>query len=205
MTGLEPVGESRSKMAAMSLILLCCPGFPLAAALAASMASSFGLLPAFMLTFVGDRGGALGMPGGETFPGPGEEEGALGMPGEGGVALGREDFLTGDKGVGLEFFLVTISFPAFCSCFFAVAFSVLFSSSSLLMLLVSLGVPGLSCLPQTATRAFTLTSSSSLFDALPLRAWPGLCRGSASGFITGLADEEFFLGGLDRDSPELEC
>ena len=147
------------------------------------------------------------MPGGETFPDPGEEEGALGMPGEGGVALGREDFLTGDKGVGLEFFLVTISFPTFCSCFFVVVFSALVSGSSLLLLLGSLGEPGLSCLPQTATRALTLMSSSSLLDAFPLRAWPvpGLCRGSESGIVTELIDEEFFLGGLDRDSPELEC
>lgn len=57
MAGLEPVGESRSKMAAMSLILLCCPVLPLVAALAAdeaSLGSSLCLFDIFMLVFVGD-------------------------------------------------------------------------------------------------------------------------------------------------------
>lgn len=171
MAGLEPVGESLSKMAAMSLIRLGCPVFPLAAELAAetaSLLSSLGLLGDLMLVFVGDWGvGGLGAPGEEAFPEPGDEEGARGMPGEEGVALGREDFLTGDRRVGLEFFLITVSLP-FCSCFFAAAFSSLVSGSSLLGLMVLRG--GLSrVLPQTATRALTLTSSSaSLLNALLL-------------------------------------
>lgn len=57
MAGLEPVGESRSKMAAISLILLGCPALPLVVALTgevASLLSSLCLLDSFMLVFVGD-------------------------------------------------------------------------------------------------------------------------------------------------------
>lgn len=205
MAGLEPVGESLSKIAAMSLILLGCPVVPLAAAETASLVSSLGLLGDLMLVFVGDwGGGGFGAQGEEAFPDPGDKEGARGMPGEEGVALGREDFLTGDRRVGLEFFLIIVSFP-FCSCFFVVAFSILVSGSSLLGLLLLRG--GLSrVLPQVATRALTLISSSrSLLDALLLLpcATPGLWGGAKSGIATGLAGDEFFLGGQDFVSPEL--
>lgn len=148
----------------------------------------------------------MGTPGEEALPEPGDEEGARGMPGEGGVALGREDLLTGDKRVGLEFFLITVSFPGFCSCFFDATFSAFVPGSSLLVVLASCR-GGLSfVLPQVATRAFTLMSSStSLLEPLLLLPCvpPGLVRGTHSVIEVGQAGDEFFLKGLDFTSPVL--